>query len=203
MKAPETMASWGLDAPSRHFGFVPRNGTGSARRPMLSSAPPNHRDAENGFFIAARAAKIVARFESSFFDVRCLRPPPAAGRLACCAPRRGRHRRRRSRRRPRHPQFRQCGHRRRRQGGVGDHRPQLRRSTPRSRARSTSFRRGRFPRASCIRRCSPRSGCRAWPRSRATASPSSCWSPRRRCTARGSAAPGRRPAHDPGHHAAL
>ena len=74
----------------------------------------------------------------------------------------------------RHAQFRQRRHRRGGEGGRRDHRPQLHRSTPRSRARSTSFRRGRCRRASSTRRCCRRCGCRASPRSRATASPSSC-----------------------------
>ena len=51
------------------------------------------------------------------------------------------------RRRHRHAQFRQRGHRRRRQGRRRNHRPQFRRRSRRSRGRSTSSRRGRCPKS--------------------------------------------------------
>ena len=83
---------------------------------------------------------------------RGLRPSPSAGSRSAlvfalwpsAAPRCPRSR---GRRRHRHAQFRQRRHRGGGQGGGGDHRPQLRRSTRRSRARSTSSRRGRCPKS--------------------------------------------------------
>ena len=74
------------------------------------------------------------------------------------------------RRRHRHAQFRQRGHRRGREGRRRDHRPQFRHRSPGQGHDQHHFRAARARRASSIRRCCPRCGCRASPPSRATAS---------------------------------